>query len=81
MFNSAQLAIETAKETFPNVVIEVLSCSTAAIGQGLVVLAAAKAAALGKSLTEVVDTARSVMQRVSLFATGEDNLFKVKLKG
>ena len=58
-----------AKEALPNVVIEVISCSTAAVGQGLVVLAAAKAAALGKSLAEVVETARNVMQRVNLFAT------------
>ncbi len=69
MCNSAQVAMEMAKEALPNIAIEVLNCSTAAAGQGLVVLAAAKAAALGKSLTEVVDTARSVMQRVNLFAT------------
>jgi len=78
MFNSAQLAIEMAKEALPNVVIEVLNCSTAAVGQGLVVLAAAKAAALGKSLTEVVDTARSVMQRVNLFATLDTLYYLVK---
>jgi len=33
-----------------------------------VVLAAARAAALGKSLAEVTETAKSVMQRVNLFA-------------
>jgi len=68
MFNSARLAMEMAKEALPNIAIEVLECSTAAAGQGLVVLAAAKAAALGKSLAEVVDTAKSVMQGVNLLA-------------
>jgi len=78
MFNSAQLAIEMAKEDLTGVVIEVLECTTAAVGQGLVVLAAAKAAASGKSLAEVVDTARSVMQRVNLFATLDTLHYLVK---
>ncbi|MBA7505288.1 Protein DegV [subsurface metagenome] len=78
MFNSARLAIGMAKEALPNVAIEVLECSTAAVGQGLVVLAAAKAAALEKSLAEVVDTARSVMQRVNLFATLDTLHYLVK---
>jgi len=66
MFNSAQLAKEMAKETLPDVNIEVLDCGTAA--EGLIVLAAARAAAQGKNLTEVIETARDVMQRVNLFA-------------
>ena len=78
MFNSAQLAIEMTKEDLTGVVIEVLECTTAAVGQGLVVLAAAKAAASGKSLAEVVDTARSVMQRVNLFATLDTLHYLVK---
>ena len=60
-FNSARLAMERAKEALPNVVIEVLDCGTAAAAEGLVVLAAARAAALEKSLTEVVETAKRVM--------------------
>jgi DegV family protein with EDD domain len=78
MFNSAQLAMKMAKEALPNVVIELLDCTTAAAGQGLVVLAAARAAALGKDLTEVVTTVRSVMQRVSLFATLDTLHYLVK---
>ena len=78
MFNSAQLAIEMTREDLTDVVIEVLECTTAAVGQGLVVLAAAKAAASGKSLAEVVDTARSVMQRVNLFATLDTLHYLVK---
>ncbi len=69
MFNSAQVAIEMAKKDIPNVAIEVLECTTAAAGMGLVALAANRAAASEKSLAEVVETAREVMRRVSLFAT------------
>ncbi len=78
MFNSARLAKQMAREALPNVAIEVLDCSTAAAGQGLVALAAAKAATSGKNLTEVVATAESVMQRVSLFATLDTLRYLVK---
>jgi DegV family protein with EDD domain len=78
MCNSARIAMGMAKETLPNVAIEVLECTTAAVGQGLVVLAAAKAAALGKSLPEVIDTAKSVMPRVKLFATLDTLHYLVK---
>jgi DegV family protein with EDD domain len=69
MLDSARVATEMARKTLRNVVIEVLECTTAAAGQGLVALAAAKAAALGKTLNEVMEVARSTMSRVSLFAT------------
>ena len=69
MFNSARVAVEMARKDIPSVPIEVLECTTAAAGQGLVVLAAARAAASGKSLAEVVEIAREVMPQVSLFAT------------
>jgi len=78
MFNSAQIAMEMAKKDIPNMAIEVLECTTAAGGMGLVALAAAKAAASGKSLTEVVETAREVMPRVSLFATLDTLHYLVK---
>ena len=67
-FDSARLAMETAKTALPNVAIKVLDCDTAAAAQGLVVLAAAKAAALGKNLNEVIETAKNVMSQVNLFA-------------
>ena len=78
LYNSAQLAVEMAKGALPNVTIEVLDCGTAAAGQGLVVLAAAKAAALGKSLTEVIGITKSVMQRVNLLATLDTLRYLVK---
>jgi DegV family protein with EDD domain len=67
-FNSARVAMETAKDTLPGVTIKVLDCGTAAAAQGLVVLAAARAAASGQSLTRVIKTANSVAKGVSLLA-------------
>ena len=78
MFTSAQMAVELAKEALPNVVIEVIDCGTAAAAQGLVALAAARAAASGKSLTEVVEIAKDVMRRVNLFATLDTLHYLVK---
>ena len=78
IFNSAQLAMEMAKTALPNVAIEVIDCGTAAAAQGLVVLAAAKAAASGKNLNEAMETAKSTMSRVNLFATLDTLHYLVK---
>jgi DegV family protein with EDD domain len=67
-FNSARVAMEMAKDSLPDVTIKVLDCGTAAAAQGLVVLAAARAAASGQSLTGVIKTATSVAKGVSLLA-------------
>lgn len=69
MFDSAKVAMEMARNTLQGVNIEVLECTTAAAGQGLVALAAAKAAALDKSFNEVKEITRKIMSRVNLFAT------------
>jgi len=69
MFDSAKVAMEMARETLQDMVIEVLECTTAAAGQGLVALAAARAAALDKPLGEVKEVATNIMSRVNLFAT------------
>lgn len=69
MFDSARVAMNTAKSTLRNVAIDVLECTTAAAGQGLVTLAAAKAAAMNKPLEEVKEIATSIMSRVNLYAT------------
>jgi len=78
MFDSASVAKETARKTLPDVSIEVLDCTTAAAGQGLVALAAAKAAATGQSLEEVKETAENVMERINLFATLDTLHYLVK---
>lgn len=69
MFDSARVAIEMARKSIRNVAIDVLECTTAAAGQGLVTLAAAKAAALDKPLEEVKEIALNIMSRVNLYAT------------
>ena len=69
MFDSAKVAVETAMKTIRNTVIEVMECTTAAAGQGLVALAAARAAAQNKSLDEVTKITRNVMSRINLFAS------------
>ena len=78
MFDSAQVATEMIKAALPNVVIEGFECTTAAAGQGLVALAAAKSAASGKNLDEVLERAKDVMHRVNLFATLDTLHYLVK---
>jgi len=78
MFNSAQLAVERLNGALPNIAIRILDCGTAAAAQGLVVLAAAKAAILGKGLTEVMETAKRVMQQVRLFVMLDTLYYLVK---
>ncbi len=68
MYNSALLAKDMAKEPLPGVAIEVIDSRTAAAAEGLVVLAAARAAIAGKSLEEVIEVTNSVIKKVSLFA-------------
>ncbi len=72
-FNSARVAVQLAKESLPEVTIKVLDCGTAAAAQGLVVLAASRAAAVGLGLDDVMAKAKSVAGRVSLLAM-VDNL-------
>jgi DegV family protein with EDD domain len=69
MYNSAKAALQIAKNTLHNVSIEVVECTTAAAGQGLVALAAARAAAVDKPLAEVKEIAGKVMSKVNLYAT------------
>ena len=69
MFNSALVAKNMAQSTLPGTTIEVIECTTAAAGLGLVALATAKAADSGKNLEEVLNTAGHIMSRVNLFAT------------
>jgi DegV family protein with EDD domain len=69
MFDSARVAADMARGTLPGVNIEVVDCTTAAAGQGLVALAAARKAAENKSLLEVKEATLDVMSRVNLLAT------------
>lgn len=78
MFNSARLAMEMAREELPDLKIELIECTTAAAGQGLVALAAAREAASAKSLAEVVNAVRELMHRVYLFASLDTLKYLVK---
>jgi DegV family protein with EDD domain len=80
MFSSALAAMETAKNTLTNVSVEVIECTTAAAGQGLVALAAARAAAAGKVLKEIIQIINNVMTKVNLFAS-LDNLHYLARSG
>jgi len=68
VYNVAQGAKEQVKAELTQTSIEVLDSQTATAAEGFVVLAAARAAAEGKSLAEVVKAAEEVRDRVSLIA-------------
>ena len=67
-YHVALVAAEMAREALPKAHIEVMDTHTAAGGQGLVVLAAARAAARDATLPQVKAEAQRVMQGVSLIA-------------
>jgi DegV family protein with EDD domain len=69
MYDSALTALQMAKDDLPGVNIDVIECTTAAAGQGLVAMAAARAAFLDKTLPEVKESAQHVMEKVNLYAT------------
>jgi len=78
MFNSARLAKDIAQEEIPGLKIELIDCATAAAGQGLVALAAARATASASSMAEVVSTVYEGMRRVHLFASLDTLKYLVK---
>lgn len=78
MFNAANVAREVARNILPGITIEIIECTTAAAGQGLVVLAAARVADQDKTLEEVMETAHGIMPRVNLYATLDTLSYLVK---
>jgi len=78
MYNSAVMAADMIKKEEPDLKVEVMECTTAAAGQGLVVLAAAEGAAGGRSLSEVAEAARKVMSRTYLYATLDTLFYLIK---
>lgn len=65
-YESAGIAKEIAKEELPQTRIEVLNSETAAAAEGLIVLAAARAAQ-DKTFDEVIAIAKRVRERVKLY--------------
>lgn len=72
MFYSSALAARGIfQEESPKTVVEVLDSRTAAAAEGLIALAAARAAAEGKSFNEVVAIAKGVKERVKFIGVLE----------
>ena len=71
LYNMACVAKEIAKNELPQIPIEVLDSKSVACGEGLIVLAAARAAAEGKNLTEVVEVAGAVRDRIGVIGIME----------
>ena len=71
LYNMARVAKEEAKNDLHQTPIEVLDSMTAAGGEGLIAVAAARAAAEGKSLTEITKVAEAVREKVSVIGVME----------
>jgi DegV family protein with EDD domain len=67
-YNVARMAAEQVREEIPGLTIAVVDSWTATAAEGFVALAAARAAAAGRGLAEVVKAAESVRDRISLVA-------------
>ena len=66
IYNVALLAKEQVKEELANTNIEVLDSQIATGAEGFIVVAAARAAAEGKGLAEVIESAQEVKERVGI---------------
>jgi fatty acid kinase fatty acid binding subunit len=66
---STRLAQELARESLPQARIAIVDSGSAAMGQGFVTLAAARAAAQGADLSRVVAAAERVRDRVEMIVT------------
>jgi DegV family protein with EDD domain len=70
-YSTACQAADMVRAEFPDRLIEVLDSRQATISQGFVAIAAARAAAEGKPLSEVMQVAREARQRAGFAATLE----------
>ena len=68
-FQSAMLAREQLIEEFPEARIDILDSKTNCMSLGYPVVEAARAAALGQSLSEVSDLASSLIERMNFYFT------------
>ncbi len=66
-YSMACMAMERAKEELPETTIKVFDCENVTAAQGFVVLSAARAAAQGKSLYDVIKAAEKVKKQVTFF--------------
>jgi DegV family protein with EDD domain len=68
IYNAALEAKELARDKLPQTPIEVVDSRTATAAEGFIALAAARAAAVGKSLADVVKVAEEVREKVYVVA-------------
>lgn len=71
VYNMAHVAKEEVRSELHQTPIEVLDSKTAAVGEGLIVSAAARAAAEGKDLTEVTKVAKAVRDKINVIGIME----------
>jgi len=71
LHDTAQVAKEQAKQELPQTTIELLDSRTCAAAEGYVVLAAARAVAEGKSLSEALKAAEEVREKLNLLTLME----------
>ncbi len=77
-FQSAMQAKEMAKEELPHTAIEVIDCRSAAGALGLVALAAARAAAAGQSLDEVIKITKDMIPKVHMIGLVDTLVYLAK---
>jgi DegV family protein with EDD domain len=65
LINMARMAAEKAREEIPGLRIEFLDSETATAAEGMIALAAARAAEDGKTFEEVIEVARRVKEKVN----------------
>ncbi len=68
VYNAVQGAIEPAKSELPQISVQLLDSHTAATAEGFVALAAARTAAAGKGLDEVLSATEAVRDKVNCIA-------------
>lgn len=67
-YDMARVAKEEAKDTLPDIHIEVFDSKNVTAAEGFIALAGARAAAEGKDLAEVIEIAEEVRDKVAFFA-------------
>jgi DegV family protein with EDD domain len=68
---SARVALDMAPTALPGMTVRVVDSLSAAMGQGFVVLAAARAAASGQAVDEIVEVADRISRKVIMIVTLE----------
>jgi len=71
-FNSARLAADELRETFPERQIEIIDSKAASLGQGILVYLAALKKQSGASLTEVMEYTKSLVPHLGQWFTVND---------